>query len=154
MQQTSIDTSELEAAVRAASDFIAKAQDIMSPYLPVITETERASVPRARTGFFNALPKLVAATKEHPELAKTSGFDAALAEEDAANVRIIAPLLVQTKELAQQVSDASLTWTGEAVSSSLAVYRVANALVGLNPSLRMIVDTLSPLFAIGRRKIE
>lgn len=152
MQQTSISTPDLERDAGKASELIAEAMKLMQPYLPTLTADERASIPRARTGFFNALPKLYAAIVEHPDVAKTAGFDAAATKEDAANVQVIAPLAVQTQELAQQVADAKLMWTGEAVSSSLAVYRVANALVGLKPSLRTIVDTLTPLFTNQRKK--
>lgn len=152
MQQTSISTPDLERDAGKASALIAQAMALMAPYLPTITEDERSSIPRARTGFFNALPGLFAATTEHPQLAKTAGFDAAATREDAANVQIIAPLAVQTQELAQRVADAKLTWTGEAVSSSLAVYRVASALVGLQPSLRTIVETLAPLFTNQAKK--
>lgn len=83
---------------------------------------------------------------------KTAGFDAAAVNEDAANVKVIAPLAVQTAELAQQVADAELAWTGEALSAALTVNRVANALLEVNPALRAIVDTLAPLFSGRRRK--
>lgn len=153
MEQTRISTSDLERDAGKASELIAQAMKLLQPYLPTLTNDERASIPRARTGFFNVLPALYAGVAEHPELAKSAGFDVAATREDAANVQVIAPLAVQTKELAQQVADARLLWTGEAVSSSLAVYRVASALVGLKPTLRVIVDTLAPLFTNGRRKL-
>lgn len=152
MEQTRIDSQTFQRDVKKASELIAQALKLMSPYLPMISDAERAVVPRARTGFFNVVPQLIAAAADFKELAQMSGFEAAAVKEDAANVQSIAPLVVQAREFAQLVADASLVWTGEAFVQSIALYRVAGSLVRTHPPLRGIVDALAPIFSVTRKK--
>ncbi|WP_437878152.1 hypothetical protein [Sorangium sp. So ce513] len=149
---TRIDTAELELATAKARKKIEEAFALLSPYLVVLNDAERAAMPRARDGFEQATRSLCRAMAEHPAVATAAGFKSEAVQEDLNNLDVIRPLFERVEELRQRLADSRLTWSAEAWSPALVAYGVAKAASEVNPALRTVTAPLARIFATRRAR--
>jgi vacuolar-type H+-ATPase subunit I/STV1 len=154
MESTRINTKKLNVAVAKATKKIEEANALLAPYLVLLTENERARMPRAREGFSPVGRSLVRAIAEHPEVATASGFEAKAVVEDLDNVEALAPLVEKVSELGRRLADSRLTWLAEAWVPSLTAYGVAKALSKSNAALRTVIAPLAEMFATRRARAQ
>lgn len=154
MGATRIDTKKLKAAIEQAERKVDEAKKILAPYLVILTDKERAEMPRARDKFEPAGRQLARAIPEHAKIAAAVDFDAEAVIEDLDNVAALSPLAEKTAELTQQIADSKLTWLAEAWSPSLAVYAVAKAGARVDGKLRTLIEPLAAIFATRRARRE
>lgn len=147
MASKRIDPIEFEAAVSEAQAYLAVAFGLLAPYLVVLTDDERLSVPRTRTGFLEAGRKPALAIDGHPAVAQAAEYDPIAAGECLDNVAQLNGLMIKISELTQRIADSRLAWLADAWGPSLAVYAAAKALATRQGALRTIVQILAPIFA-------
>jgi hypothetical protein len=154
MQSTRVDTKKLKAAIKVASEHLDEASAALAPFTAILTDADRAAMPRAREGFGEAGRALARAAAGHPEIAAVSGFDAEAITEDLDNVRELSPLVEQVAELSKRLSDTRLAWLAEAWVPSLAMYAVAKVRAKTDGKLRTLVAPLAEMFAVRRARRE
>lgn len=150
MASKRVDPIEFEAAVSEAQAYLTVAFELLAPYLVVLTDDERLSVPRTRTGFLEAGRKLALAIDGHPAVAQAAEYDPIAAGECLDNVAQVNGLMIKLSELSQRIADSRLVWLADAWGPSLVVYAAAKALATRKGSLRTIVQALAPVFAISK----
>jgi hypothetical protein len=77
MNQTRVDSQALREAVAMAVARIEEAIDGLEPHLEILSEAQRAVVPRVRTDFPAAGRKLAAESGKHPDIVAATDYDAA-----------------------------------------------------------------------------
>jgi hypothetical protein len=147
MTSKRVDPIEFEAAVSEAQAYLTVAFELLAPYLVVLTDDERLSVPRTRTGFLEAGRKLALAIDGHPAVAQAAEYNPIAAGECLDNVAQLNRLTSKLSELTQRIADSRLVWLADAWGPSLAVYAAAKALATRQGALRTIVQALAPIFA-------
>jgi hypothetical protein len=150
MKLTRINSNELQAAIDKASEHIQDAFEILAPYLVILTEDERKSIPRPREGFQQAGRDLSHAMGQHPKVADVTEYNAEAVQEDLRNVAIIAPLFARVEELSRRFSDSRLSWLAEAWIPSLAAYAVAKVVARQDGTLRQLITPLAKIFSTNR----
>jgi hypothetical protein len=145
MASKRVDPIEFEAAVSEAQAYLTVAFGLLAPYLVVLSDDERLSVPRTRTGFLEAGRKLALDIDGHPAVAQAAEYDPVAAGECLDNVAQLNGLMIKLSELTQRIADSRLVWSADAWGPSLAVY-AAKALATRQGALRTIVQTLAPIF--------
>lgn len=151
MKLTRLNSTEFQTAIDKATQHIQEAFDILAPYLVILTEDERRSMPRARDGFLQAGSDLSHAMTQHPKVAAVTAYDSEAIQEDLRNVAILSPLFGRVEELSRRLSDSRLTWLAEAWIPSLAAYAVAKVVARQDGALRQLITPLSRIFAINRQ---
>jgi hypothetical protein len=150
MVSTRIDTAKLELAAEQAAKKIEEANELLAPYLVVLSDQERAKVPRTRDGFDDATRALSRGIEGHANVIAATDFDSAAVLEDLDNAKILTPVLEKTVELNQRLADSQLVWRAEAWTPALLAYGVAKVLSKTNAALRSVVDPLAAIFATYR----
>ena len=128
MASKRVDPIEFESAVSEAQAYLTVAFELLAPYLVVLSDDERLSVPRTRTGFLEAGRKLALAIDGHPAVAQAAEYDPIAAGECLDNVAQLNGLMIKLSELTQRIADSRLVWLADAWGPSLAVYAAAKAL--------------------------
>jgi len=152
MTQTRVDNPKLIADGAKAAAHIGQAFEILRPYLAVMTDEERAQVPRAPAAYAAACLALARALADYPKIAAAVNADPAAIREDVANVAALASLTEKVAELAQQLADTRLEWQAEAWTPSLAAYNVAKVAARQDGKLRTVVDPIAEVFASRRAR--
>ena len=150
MASKRVDPIEFESAVSEAQAYLTMAFELLAPYLVVLSDGERVSVPRARAGFLEAGRTLALAIDGHPAVAQAAEYDPIAAGECLDNVAQLNGLMIKLHELTQRIADSRLVWLADAWGPSLAVYAAAKALATRKGSLRTIVQALAPVFATSK----
>lgn len=152
MVSTRIDTVKLKLAAEQAGTKIEEANALLAPYLLVISDQERAKIPRTRDGFDDATRSLARGIEGHANVIAATDFDSAAVIEDLDNVKILTPVLEQIGELNQRIADSQLVWRAEAWTPALLAYGVAKVVSRTNAALRSVVDPLAAIFATYRTR--
>lgn len=152
MTPTRIDTTQLRAAVTLASERLAEAINALEPFLEILPDAERASVPRARTDFPAAARTLAAESGQHPEVVAATDYDADAVVEDLDNVDAIAPLSAAVARLQRMLDDSRLLWLAEAYVPSLELYGVAKVRAKKDGKLAQAILPLAEMFTVPRRR--
>jgi hypothetical protein len=147
-----VDSQQFQAAMTQASQKIDEALVLLTPYLVVLTEADRVSIPRVRNGFPEAGRSLCDASVEHPKLCTATDFDAAVVRESLANVDTLAMITGKVAELSQRIADSRLAWLGDSYVASLAAYGVAKVLARANGAIRTVIAPLARIFAVSRSR--
>ena len=150
MASKRIDPIEFEAAVSEVQAYLTVAFELLAPYLVALSDDERPSVPRTRTGFLEAGRKLALAIDGHPAVAPAAEYNPIAAGECLDNVAQLNGLMIKLHELTQRIADSRLVWLADAWGPSLTVYAAAKALATRKGSLRTIVQALAPVFATSK----
>lgn len=154
MDSTRIDTAKLELAAEQASKKIDEANALLAPYLVILSDQERAKIPRTRDGFDEATRSLTRGIEGHDNVILATDFDSAAVLEDLDNVKLLTPVLEKVVELNQRIADSQLVWRGEAWTPALLAYGVAKVLSKTNAALRSVVDPLAAIFATYRTRAK
>ena len=80
----------------------------------VLSDDERLSVPRTRTGFLEAGRKLALAIDGHPAVAQAAEYDPIAAGDRLDNVAQLNGLMIKLAELTQRIADSRLVWLADA----------------------------------------
>jgi hypothetical protein len=144
-----IDSAAFRQALEQAAAHIAAAFELVSPFLVVLTEDERASTPRTRSGFLEAVQKLLVAVVDHPQVAAVAGLDPQGSGERADHVTRLISVEIKLGELLQRVQDSRLVWLAELLEPSLVAYGVAKSLARKDGALRTVVQAIAPMFALS-----
>jgi hypothetical protein len=152
MVSTRVDTAKLKLAVDKAAKKIDEANDVLAPYLLVLSDQERAKIARTRDGFDEATRSLARGIEGHANVIAATDFDGEAVIEDLDNIKILTPMLEKTMELNQRIIDSQLVWRGEAWVPALLAYGVAKVLSRTNAALRSVVDPLAAVFATHRTR--
>ncbi|MEO5731975.1 MAG: hypothetical protein ABI134_10540 [Byssovorax sp.] len=152
MVSTRIDTAKLKLATEQAAKKIEEANALLAPYLVVLSDQERAKIPRTRDGFDDATRSLARGIEGHANVIAATDFDGAAVLEDLDNVKSLTPVLEKIVELNQRIADSQLVWRAEAWTPALLAYGVAKVLSRTNAALRSVVDPLAAVFATHRAR--
>lgn len=147
MASKRVDPIEFESVVSEAQAHLTMAFELLAPYLVVLSDDERLSVPRTRTGFLEAGRKLALAVGGHPSVAQAAEYNPIAAGECLDNVAQLNGLMIKLSEFTQRIADSRLVWLADAWGPSLAVYAAAKVLATRQGALRTIVQTLAPIFS-------
>lgn len=147
-----IDTAKLRLAAEKATKKIEEANDLLAPYLVVLSDQERAKIPRTRDGFDDATRSLTRGIEGHANVIAATDFDSAAVLEDLDNVKVLTPVLEKIVELNQRIADSQLVWRAEAWTPALLAYGVAKMLSKTNAALRSVVDPVAAIFATYRTR--
>lgn len=147
---TRVETKKLKTAVQKANDHLDQALKLLSPYLAVLTDRQRASILRPRGDFLAVGPVLARAAADYPALAEISGFDPEAVVEDLDNVAALTTTLEKVAEISRRLADTKLRWLGEAWSPALALYALAKVTARTDGALRALIDPIAPMFASSR----
>ena len=152
MVSTRIDTAKLKLAAEQAAKKIEEANELLAPYLVVLSDQERAKIPRTRDGFDEATRSLSRGIEGHANVIAATDFDGEAVIEDLDNVKLLTPVLEKAVELNQRIADSQLVWRAKAWTPALMAYGVAKVLAKTNASLRSVVDPLAAIFASYRAR--
>ena len=152
MVSTRINTAELKLAAEQATKKIEEANELLAPYLVVLSYQERAKIPRTRDGFDDATRSLTRGIEGHPNVVAATDFDSEAVLEDLDNARILTPVLDKSLELNQRLADSQLVWRAEAWTPALLAYGVAKVLAKTDAALRSVVDPVAAIFATYRTR--
>jgi hypothetical protein len=144
-----VDSAAFRQAIEQAAAHITAAFELVSPFLVVLTEEQRASTPRTRSGFLEAVQKLLVAVADHPQVAAVAGLDPQGSGECADHVSRLIAVEIKLGELLQRVQDSRLAWLAELLEPSLAAYGVAKSLARKKGALRTVVQAIAPMFALS-----
>jgi hypothetical protein len=150
MVSTRIDTAKLKLAAEQVSTKIEEVNELLAPFLVILSDQERAKIPRTRDGFDDATRSLSRGIAGHANVIAATDFDSEAVLEDLDNVKILTPVLEKIVELNQRITDSQLVWRAEAWTPALMAYGVAKVLSKTNAALRSVVDPLSAIFATYR----
>jgi hypothetical protein len=152
MVSTRIDTAKLRLAAEQATKKIEEANELLAPYLVLLSDQERAKIPRTRDGFDDATRSLTRGIEGHANVVAATDFDSEAVLEDLENVKVLTPVLEKIVELNQRIADSQLVWRAEAWTPALLAYGVAKVLSKTNAALRSVVDPLAAIFATYRAR--
>ena len=147
-----VDTAKLRLAAEKAAKKIEEADELLAPYLVVLSYQERAKIPRTREGFDDATRSLTRGIEGHPNVVAATDFDSEAVLEDLDNAKILTPLLEKSAELNQRLADSQLVWRAEAWTPALLAYGVAKVLSKTDAALRSVVDPVAAIFATYRTR--
>lgn len=150
MKYTRVDTKKLQVAIAEATQHLDKARDALAAYTVVMTDEERAGIPRPPGNFGEAGRALARGAVDKPELAAVVDFDSEAVVEDLDNAASLAQVTEKVAEIQQQIADTRLQWLAEAWVPSLALYAVAKVRAKSDGALRTIVEPLANVFAARR----
>lgn len=125
MNQTRVDTKKLRTAVTLAAKKLDEALNALEPFLEILPDDDRASIPRARTDFPAAARQLAVTSEKHADIVAATEYDAEAVVEDLDNVEALAALAPPMTRLQRMLDDSRLLWLAEAYLSSLELYGVA-----------------------------
>jgi hypothetical protein len=152
MNLTRIDTKKLRLAVASATKKLEEAAAALDPFLTLLPDAERASVPRVRSDFAQAARTLAAESAAYPEAVGATDYDAAAVLEDLDNVDALAALDAPISRVAQMLQDSRLVWLAEAYVPSLELYGVAKVGAKKNGRLAQAIAPLAEVFATQRKR--
>ena len=152
MDYSRIDTAKLKAAVAKAVKKCEEADEILAPFLEVLADHERATIPRPPEGFALQARKAVEEANSQPAFAKMAGFDGGAVIEDLNNVDALVALERAHETLGRKIADARLAWTAEAYVPTLDLYYLAKRKADSDGNVQPIVDAIAPMFASRRGK--
>src|SRR5512142_10071 len=108
MKLTRVDTGRLRKAVDQAKKKLDEVLDIIEPELVLLTEAERAVIPRVRLEFPAAGRQLAAASAEHPDVGAAVDYDAKAVIEDLDNVAALDELADKATRVQRMIDDSRL----------------------------------------------
>jgi hypothetical protein len=152
MVSTRVDTAKLKLAAEKAAKKIEEANELLAPYLVVLSYQERSKIPRTRDGFDEATRALTRGIEGHANVVAATDFDSEAVLEDLDNATILTPVLEKTVELNQRLADSQLVWRAEAWTPALLAYGVAKVLAKTDAALRSVVDPVAAIFATYRSR--
>ena len=152
MEPTRIDSAKLKTAVAKAEKKVDEALAELASLLVVMTDADRASVPRTLDGFGPAARQFAQAMKRHPDIAAAVNYDREAVIEDLDNADTLTALAARVGELQRRLADSKLEWLAEAWSPSLAAYAVAQAAARSDGALRDLIAPLAAVFATRRNR--
>lgn len=152
MDLTRVDTKKLRTAVALAAKKLDEAIAALDPYLDVLPDGERASIPRVRTDFPAAARSLAKASDQHEDVVAATEYDAEAVLEDLDNAEALAALAAPLARLQQMIDDSRLRWLAEAFVPSLELYGVAKVRAKKDGKLAQAIAPLAEVLATPRRK--
>lgn len=144
--------AEVKRVVEEATELLGQVEDLLEPYLVLLTEKERKKIPKPRDGFEKAGRALARAVKGFPKVADVSGCNPVELVDNLDSAKAMAPLAERTAALSRRIADARLTWLAAAWLPALTAYGIAKVLSKTDAALRAVVDPLAPVFVVRRRK--
>lgn len=152
MNFTRRDPEAVRQAVANAVQKLNEAHAALSGVLVLLTEAERASVPRVRSEFPEAGRLLAKASAAHPELVALTDYDAEAVTEDLDNVDALRDLDIPIARLQQLRDDSRLHWLAEAYVPTLELYGVAKVRAKKDAKLEQTIAPLADVLATPRKK--
>lgn len=152
MTPTRVDSKKLRSAVTLAIKKLEEAVDALEPYLAVLPDAERATVPRVRSDFPAAARKLAVESEKHADVVAATDYDAEAVLEDLDNVDAIAALADPLARLQRMLDDSRLLWLAEAYVPSLELYGVAKVRAKKDGKLAQAIAPLAEMFATPRKR--
>ena len=152
MQLTRVENAKVVAAVATARAKLDEALAALTSCLVLLTDEQRALVPRVRHDFPAAARLLAASSADHPELAAAVAYDAAAVIEDLDNVRALQPIADRATRIQKMIEDSRLEWLAEAFVPSLEYYGVAKVRAPKDAKLARDIAPLAEVFATTRHK--
>ena len=146
MNLTRVDNKKLKLEVGKAVKNFEEAIAGLEPFLAILPEAERASIPRVRTDFPKAARELATASAAHPDVVRATEYDAEAGLEDLSNVEALDALLAPIARIQQMVDDSRLLWSAEAYVPSLELYGVAKVGAKKDGKLAMAIAPLAEVF--------
>lgn len=152
MNLTRVDPKKLQKAVDSAAKKLAEAATELETLLGILSDSERATVPRVRSDFPKAARALAAESAAHPEVVAATDYDAEAVVEDLDNVDVLSVLDAPLGRIQRMVDDSRLLWTAEAYVPSLELYGVAKVRAKKDGKLAQAILPLAEVFAMPRKK--
>lgn len=156
MKLTRVDNKKLEAAVASAEKKMTEIVALLEPYMVILSEAERRSVPKPRSDFAPIGRQIALLLADYPEIAKFAEYDGAAVNEDLSNVVTLERLATPISRLLQMITDSKLRWQAEAYQQTLEGYRTAKSRMAKNDTLaralKPFLDYFSELSVKARAK--
>jgi hypothetical protein len=152
MNLTRVETKKLRTAVALATKKLDEAIAALDPYLEILPDAERATIPRVRSDFPPAARSLATASDQHADVVAATEYDAEAVIEDLDNADALAALAGPLARLQQMLDDSRLRWLAEAYVPSLELYGVAKVRAKKDGKLAQAIAPLAEVFASPRRK--
>ena len=152
MEPTRVNSKTLKQSVDKAKAKLDEVNAILEPLLPLLTDAQRASVPRVRADFPDAARSLAHASAEHTDIVAATEYDPEAVIEDLDNVRIIEELNARLSVAQQRIDDARLLWSAEAFVPTMELYGVAKVRAKKDGKLAKAIEPLAEVLATPRKK--
>jgi hypothetical protein len=154
MELTRRNHKTLKQAVDKATAKLDEVNAVLEPLLPLLTDAQRASVPRVRADFPDAARSLAHASADHGDIVAATEYEAEAVLEDLDNVRVLDELAARLAIAQQRIDDARLLWNAEAFVPTMELYGVAKVRAKKDGKLAKAIEPLADVLSTPRKKTK
>ncbi|MBK8217824.1 MAG: hypothetical protein IPK71_29200 [Myxococcales bacterium] len=152
MDQTRVNNRALKQTVTRAKAKLDEVHELLAAMLPLLTDAQRATVPRVRADFPDAARSLAVESADHADVVAATDYDAEAVIEDIDNVKALDELDRVVGIIRRRIDDARLVWSAEAYVPSLELYGVAKVRAKKDAKLARAIEPLAEVFSTTRKK--